>query len=202
MRRPNKKYVVRLEAEEQERLQRLVSVGNGAAAKLTRGRVLLQADESGQGPGWTDARIAEGLGVTVQTIENIRRRFVEEGLERALERKKQCRPSRERLLDGAKEARLVAMCCSKPPAGRRRWTLRLLADRLVELKIVESIGHETVRRTLQKTNLSPGGNKCGVFRPKPTPSSSARWRMSWRSITGRTIANGRSSAWTKPASSW
>src|SRR5439155_18882803 len=92
MHRPNKRYVVRLEPEEQERLQRLVSVGKGAAAKLTRAGVLLQADQSGQGPAWNDARIAEGLGVTVQTIENIRRRFVEEGLERALERKKQCRP--------------------------------------------------------------------------------------------------------------
>jgi len=150
--RTNKRYVVRLEVEERARLERLVSVGKGAAAKLTRARVLLQANQSAAGPGWTDARIAEGLGVTPQTVENLRRRFVEEGLEAALVRKKQRRPSRERLLDGAGEAKLAALCCSKAPNGRRRWTLRLLADRLVELNIVDSISYETVRRTLQKTS--------------------------------------------------
>ena len=151
MNSPNKRYVVRLEAEERERLRRLVSVGKGAARKLTRARILLQADESGEGPGWTDERIAEGLGVSVRTIEHVRRELVEEGLEAALERR---RPRRvyERRLDGAKEAKLVAVCCSKPPDGRKRWTLRLLADRLVELKVVDSISYETVRRTLQKTS--------------------------------------------------
>ena len=139
MKRLNKRYVVQLELEERARLQRMVSVGKRAAAKLTHARVLLQADQSAAGPGWTDARIAEGLGVTTRTVENIRRRFVEQGLQAALERKKQCRPSRERLLDGAKEAKLVALCCSKAPNGRRRWTLQLLADRLVELNIVDSI---------------------------------------------------------------
>ena len=119
---------------------------------MTHARVLLQADQSAAGPGWADARIAEGLGVTTRTVENIRRRFVEQGLQAALERKKQCRPSRERLLDGAKEAKLVAICCSKAPNGRRHWTLQLLADRLVELNIVDSISYETVRRTLKKTS--------------------------------------------------
>lgn len=152
MKRPNKRYVVRLELAEREGLERMVSVGKRAAGRLTHARVLLQADQSAAGPGWTDARIAEGLGITTRTIENIRRRFVEEGLEAALARKKQCRPSRERLLDGAKEAKLAAICCSKAPDGRRRWTLRMLADHLVELNIVDSISHETVRRTLQKTN--------------------------------------------------
>jgi len=144
--------VVRLGAEERVRLERLVSVGKGAAAKLTHARVLLQADQSAAGPGGTDARIAEGMGVTPQTVENLRRRFVEAGLEAALVRKKQCRPSRERRLDGAGEAKLAALCCSKAPDGRRRWTLRLLADRLVELNVVDSISYETVRRTLQKTS--------------------------------------------------
>lgn len=152
MKRPNKRYVVQLELEERARLERMVSVGKRAAAKLTHARVLLQADQSAAGPGWADARIAEGLGVTTRTVENIRRRFVEQGLQAALERKKQCRPSRERLLDGAKEAKLVAICCSKAPNGRRRWTLQLLADRLVELNIVDSISYETVRRTLKKTS--------------------------------------------------
>ncbi len=151
MNSPNKRYVVRLDAEERERLRRLASVGKAAARKLTRARILLQADESGEGPGWTDERIAEGLGVSVRTIEHVRRELVEEGLEAALERH---RPRRvyERRLDGAREAKLVAVCCSKPPDGRKRWTLRLLADRLVQLKVVDSISYETVRRTLQKTS--------------------------------------------------
>ncbi len=152
MKRPNKRYVVQLELEERAQLERMVSVGKRAAAMLTHARVLLQADQSASGPGWTDARIAEGLGVTTRTVENIRRRFVEQGLQAALERKKQCRPSRERLLDGAQEAKLTALCCSKAPNGRRRWTLQLLADRLVELNIVDSISYETVRRTLKKTS--------------------------------------------------
>ncbi len=151
MKSPNKRYVVRLEAEERERLQRLVSVGKGAARKLTRARILLQADESDDGCGWTDEQIAEGLGVSVRTIEHVRRQLVEEGLDATLERH---RPRRvyERRLDGAEEAKLVAVCCSKPPDGRKRWTLRLLADRLVELRIVDSISYETVRQTLKKTS--------------------------------------------------
>jgi hypothetical protein len=152
MNKANKRYVVRLEASERERLKRLVSVGKGAARKLTHARVLLQADQSTEGSAWTDLRIAEGLSVTTRTVEEIRRRCVEEGLESALERKKRDRPPVEPLLDGAKEARLIAVSCSKPPEGRRRWTLRLLADRLVELKIVDSICYETVRRTLKKTS--------------------------------------------------
>ena len=152
MDRPNKRYIVRLEPEERERLQRLVSVGKAAARKLTHARVLLQSDESITGPGWTDKQIADGLGVATRSVERIRQRFVEEGLESALERKKQCRPPRERLLDGAKEAKLIAVCCSKPPEGRRRWTLKLLSDRLVELNVVEAISYETVRRTLKKTS--------------------------------------------------
>ena len=152
MRPRNKRYVVRLEASEREQLQRLVSVGKGAARKLTHARILMQADQSAAGPGWTDERIAEGLGVTTRTIEQVRQRCVEEGLGSALERKKRCRPAVERLLDGAKEARLIAVCGSKAPEGGRRWTLRLLADRLVELKIVDSICYETVRRALKKTS--------------------------------------------------
>ena len=152
MERRNKRYVVRLEDQERERVQRLVSVGRGAARKLTHARVLLQADQSDAGPGWTDEQIAEGLGIASRSIERIRKRFVEDGLDSALARKKQSRPSKERLLDGAKEAKLIAVCCSRPPQGRRRWTLRLLADRLVELNIVDSISYETVRRTLKKTS--------------------------------------------------
>ena len=146
----NKKYIVRLTEEEREGLTRLVSKGKAAARKLTRARVVLKADADG--PGWTDSRIAEAFDVGVRMIENVRKRFVEEGFDVTLDRKKQCRPSRRKIIDGEKEARLVAMSCGEPPAGRARWTLRLLADQLVELNIVESVSHETVRQVLKKTS--------------------------------------------------
>jgi transposase len=148
----NKKYIVRLEPQEREDLHKLVSTGKGAARKLTHARILLQADVPEAGPGWTDQRIAEALRVTTRTIEHVRQRCVEQGLEAALERKERAQGPTPRLLDGAKEAKLVAVCCSQPPKGRRRWTLRLLADRLVELEIVESISADTVRRALKKTS--------------------------------------------------
>ena len=145
-----KKYIVRLEPREREDLRKLVSKGKGAARKLTHARILLQADVSESGPGWTDGQIAEALAVTTRTVEHVRQRCVEEGLEAALERKKREHGPTPRILDGAKEAKLVAVCCSQPPPGRRRWTLHLLADRLVELRIVESISPDTVRRALEK----------------------------------------------------
>ncbi len=146
----NKRYIVRLTGEEREELTALVSKGKAAARKLTRARMLLKADADG--PAWTDERIAEALDVGRRTVENIRKRLVEEGLEAALNRKKRCRPPREKILDGEKEAKLIAVACSPPPEGRKRWTLRLLSDRLVELYIVEAISYETVRRTLKKTS--------------------------------------------------
>lgn len=146
----NKKYVVRLAPEERQRLERLVSVGRGAARKLTHARVILAADADG--PGWPDERIAEGLGVGVRTIENLRQRFVEDGLEAAIERKKHARLSVERKLDGEKEARLTVIACSVPPEGRTRWTLQLLADKLVELAVVDTISRETVRQSLKKVS--------------------------------------------------
>jgi transposase len=147
-----KKYIVRLEGEERQRLQRLVKSGKTAAYRIRHAHILLAADASAEGPKLKDEQIARTLGVAVRSVEYLRERFVEEGLDSALERKKQVRPSVEAKLDGRKEAKLVALCCSKPPEGRKRWTLRLLADRLVELEVVESVSHETVRRTLQKTS--------------------------------------------------
>jgi transposase len=119
--------------------------------------VLLKADASQDGPGWVDSRIAEAFDVSVVMVENLRKSYVLEGVEATIERKKQCRPSRQPVLDGAKEARLVALCCGTVPAGRGRWTLRLLADKLVELNIVDRVSYETVRQTLKKTNCSLGG---------------------------------------------
>jgi transposase len=151
-----KKYKVTLTAEERKSLQELVAAGKAAAKKLIQARILLKADAAPGGPAWTDARIAEALEVHVATIERLRQRFVEQGLEAALGRKKQDRPSRERTLDGKAEARLIALACSTPPAGRGRWTLRLLADKLVELEIVDTVSTETLRRALKKTNSSRG----------------------------------------------
>jgi len=144
-----KKYIVRLDAEERERLQRLVRAGKCAAYKIRHANMLLMADADG--PGWADERIAEGLGVSVGQIEHLRRRFVEQGIDACLGRKAQERPSVEPKFDGEKEAKLIALACGKAPAGRQRWSLRLLADQAVELRIVESTSHETVRQVLQKT---------------------------------------------------
>ncbi len=151
-----KKYKVTLTADERHALQALVTKGKAAAKKLMHARILLQADAAAEGPAWTDDEIAEAVAVNRRTVEHVRQRFVEQGLEAALVRKKQGRPSRERKLDGAGEARLITLACSKPPLGRAAWTLRLLADRLVELQIVASISAETVRQVLKKTNSSRG----------------------------------------------
>jgi transposase len=149
-----KKYKVTLTADERQSLRDLIAAGKAAALKLTRARILLKADAAPEGPAWTDERIAEAVEVNLTTVERVRQRFVEQGLAAALDRKKQDRPSRERKLDGAGEARLIALACSKPPAGRAAWTLRLLADQLVELEIVDTIATETVRQVLKKTNSS------------------------------------------------
>ena len=148
----NKKYIVRLEQEERETLKKLVRGGKAAARKITRARVLLKADAGTGGPGWTDQQIAEALEVGVRTVENVRRRCVEEGLEAAVVDKP--RPARpwQRKLDGAGEAKLIALSCSDPPSGRARWTLELLGDALVALEVTDSISYETVRRTLKKTS--------------------------------------------------
>ena len=147
-----KRYVIRLSEGERNRLTALVSKGKTAARRRVHAQVLLKADVSAAGAGWTDRQIVEALEVGERTVQAIRQRCVEEGLDAALERKKQCRPSRQRVLDGAKEAQLVALCCGQVPAGQARWTLRLLADELVRLEIVESVPHETVRQVLKKTN--------------------------------------------------
>jgi transposase len=147
-----KKYRVTLNAEERRGLQELIASGKAAAKRLAHARILLKADAAPGGPAWADDRIAEAVELSVATVERVRRRFVEHGLEAALVRKPQDRPSRLPKLDGGAEARLVALACSKPPGGRAEWTMQLLADKLVELEVVDSISDETVRRTLQKTS--------------------------------------------------
>jgi len=151
-----KKYKVTLTAEERQQLSELIAAGKAAAQKLTHARILLKADAADGGPAWPDARIAEAVEVSVATVERVRQRFVEQGLEAALVRKKQDRPSRERKLDGRAEARLIALACSAPPEGRTEWTMQLLADKLVELRVVEAVSDETVRRALKKTRSNRG----------------------------------------------
>jgi len=148
----NKRYVVWLTEGERAALGQLVSKGKAAARKCTHAQVLLKADAGEHGPAWTDEQIVEAFEVGARTVQSIRKQFVEEGLDAAIERKKQCRLSRQRVLDGEKEAKLVAVCCSEAPPGQTRWTLRMLGDELVRLEIVDSISYETIRQALKKTS--------------------------------------------------
>jgi len=151
-----KKYKVTLTSDERQQLQKLIAAGKASAKKLAHARILLKADAAKGGPAWSDSRIAKALEVSTDTVARVRERFVEQGLEAALVRKKQEKPSRERVLDGRAEAKLIALACSAAPGGRQSWTMQLLADKLVELKIVDSVSDETVRRVLKKTRLSRG----------------------------------------------
>jgi hypothetical protein len=148
---PAKRYLVTLSADERGQLEALTRSGKRSACTLLRARILLLADQAESGPGWEDWRVAEALGCGHRTVERIRERFVTEGLDDALTHKKPANPPRERVLDGAAEARLIVLACSATPDGRKAWTLRMLADKLVELEVVDAVSHETVRRTLKKT---------------------------------------------------
>jgi hypothetical protein len=153
---PQKKYLVTLSDVERNRLDGLISSGKRPARTLTRAHILLKADLADGGPAWDDARIADAFRCGRRTVERVRQRFVESGLDAALTHKLQDRPSRTPVLDGAAEARLIAIACSEPPDGRAAWTLGLLADRLVELQVVGSVSRDTVRRALKKTRSSRG----------------------------------------------
>jgi transposase len=185
------KYVVRLSDEERGQLEELVARGRVAKATRERAQVLLRADQGPKGPGSTDEAIVELVGVSLSTVHRVRQQFVEEGLEASLYRKPATN-RQYRKLDGAQEAHLVALACSPPPAGRVCWTMQLLADKLVELEIVESIGREAVRTTLKKTFFSPGAKSNGCCRPSKTPNLSARWKMCSKSTNGLMIRSGRS----------
>jgi transposase len=155
---PQKKYIVTLTSEERQQLAQISRTGKASAYQITRARILLKADTSQPEENWKDAEISAALDVSVATIERLREQFVEEGVPKCLQRKTRIY---ERLLDGEQEAKLVAIACSEAPAGRSRWTLRLLSERVVELGYVEQISHETVRQTLKKTNLSLGAKTAG-----------------------------------------
>ncbi len=158
-----KKYVVKLAKEERERLLKLVSAGIAPARMLTRARILLKADTGGHaggGPALSDGQVAEMLETSTATVGRVRERFCRQGLDAALERSM---PDRvyKRSLGGRAEARLIALACSAPPEGRASWSMRLLADKAVELGIVEAVSHETVRKTLKKTSCVPTSSRGG-----------------------------------------
>ncbi len=152
---PKKTFQVQLSLAERARLQTLVSNGSATAHTHIHARILLKADEGPDGPAWTDAMISSALSVGMSTVARVRQTAVQEGLSAAVQRKL---PKRvyARTLDGAAEAHLVALACSTPPEGAGRWSLRLLADQMVELDYVDTVSHETVRQTLKKTNSNPG----------------------------------------------
>ena len=145
----NKKYIVRLTDGERETLQSVVKKLKGSSQKVRRAQILLKADADG--PNWTDERIAEAFSCRTKTVENIRQRLVTEGFDVALDGKKRETPPRQKRLTGEQEAKVIALRLGKPPAGFANWSLRLLADQVVELEIVDSVSHETVRQTLKKT---------------------------------------------------
>ena len=166
-----KKYVVKLSDGERERLDTLIHVGKHPARQLMKARILLKADASEGGEGWSDSRIARALNTSVATVSRTRQQLVEEGFEAVLTRKHSAASARPRIFDGAAEAKLIALACSKPPKGRARWTLRLLEEAVVELNIVDRVSDNTIGRTLKKTSSSRTYNGNGSSRQTPTPPS-------------------------------
>ena len=166
-----KRYVVKLTAEERKRLDVLIQKGKAAARQLLKARILLKADASTAGEAWSDSRIAAALDASIDTIARTRQRLVEGGLDAALTRKHSPNSARRRIFDGAAEAKLIALACSPPPKGRKRWTLTLLETAVVELNIVERASDNTIGRTLKKTRSSRISRSSGSFRPMPTPPS-------------------------------
>jgi len=167
----SRKHVVELTKQERRQCLELVRSGQAAARRITHAQVLLKADASPGGPGWTDQAIAEAFGITTVTVATIRKTMVTTGLEAALSHYRGRPGNPEPQLDGRQQAYLIALACSAPPEGRARWSLRLLSHRMVELGYVDSVSHSTVGRVLKKTNCSPGAPGASAFRPERTPRS-------------------------------
>lgn len=163
-----KKYVVRLSADERKQLEAIIGKGKNAAWRQLKARILLKADVSEAGEGWSDSRIIEALETSASKVYRGRKQLVEEGFEAVLNRKKRVTSPTPRTFDGEKEARLIAVSCSEPPAGRARWSLRLLEKKVVEWKIVEAASDSTIGRVLKKTCSSPTSTSSGSSRPKRT----------------------------------
>lgn len=165
------RYRVTLTEQERQELEALTKTAKANAKQFLYARSLLLCDAGPQGPAWTVADTAEAMGVTPRTIEHLKKRFVEEGLASALERRRPEKPPRGVTFDGAFEARLIALACSETPEGRRRWTVRLLAEKAVELKLAPSVSHMTIQRMLKKTNLSLTSGSTGKSRRRRAPRS-------------------------------
>ena len=166
-----KKYVVRLSGEEREQLEMLIRKGKSPAGRILKARILLKADVSEAGEGWSDNRIIEALETSVSMVYRVRKQLVEEGFEAVLIRKQRAAPAVARIFDGEKEAKLIALACSKPPKGRVRWTLRLLENKVVELGIVDRASDSTIGRALKKTSSSPIAASAGLSRRRRTAHS-------------------------------
>src|SRR6187549_1701087 len=166
-----KRYVVRLSADEREQLEALIRKGKNPAQRILKARILLKADVSGAGEGWSDSRIIKALETSLSMVYRVRKQLVEEGFEAVLSRKPRATPAVPRIFDGEKEAKLIALACSKPPKGRARWTLRLLENKVVELHIVDRASDSTIGRTLKKTLFSPIAASTGSSRRRPTARS-------------------------------
>jgi hypothetical protein len=166
-----KKYVVRLSGDERQQLEALIRKGKGPARRLLKARILLKADVSAAGPGWSDSKIIAALDTSAVMVYRVRKQLVEEGFEAVLSRKQRATPAVARIFDGEKEAKLIALACSKPPKGRARWTLRLLENKVVELGIVERASDSTIGRTLKKTVSSPIAGSAGSSLRRPTAPS-------------------------------
>jgi hypothetical protein len=171
-----KKYLVTLTPDERDHLDDLLRKGKASALVLTRARILLKADQADGGPALDDAAIADDSDVGLRTISRVRERFVERGFEDCLRRKRQDQPSRPRTLDGTAAARLIAPACSDPPDDRDVWAMQRLADTLVELKVVEAVSDETVRRALKNAPSSRGSRSSGASRPGRAGRSSRQWK--------------------------
>jgi hypothetical protein len=166
-----KKYVVRLSGEERERLETLIRKGKSPAQRLLKARILLKADVSEGGDRWSDSHITKALETTPSMVHRVRKQLVEDGFDAVLSRKQRAMPAVARIFDGEKEAKLIALACSKPPKGRARWTLRLLEDKVVELNIVDRASDSTIGRALKKTFSSPIAASTGSSRRRPTARS-------------------------------
>jgi Homeodomain-like domain len=166
-----KKYVVSLSGEEREQLETLLGKGKSPARRLLKARILLKADASDDGSGWSDSRIIRALDTSPSMVYRVRQQLVEEGLEAVLSRKQRATPAVARIFDGEKEAKLIALACSKPPKGRARWTLRMLEKKVVELEIVDRASDSTIGRVLKKTFSSPIASSNGSSRRRPTARS-------------------------------
>jgi transposase len=166
-----KRYVVRLSAEERAQLEALISKGKSPAQRLLKARILLKADVSDAGEGWSDSAIIEALSTSPSMVYRVRKQLVEEGLDAALKRKPRARPAVAPIFDGEKEARLITLACSAPPKGYARWSLRLLENKVVELGIVERASDSTIGRVLKKTRLSPTAGSAGSSRRRPARRS-------------------------------